>query len=170
MADDVDRRQGRTKRWTSASNTCYLTRCQSLRTRTSRAFVSHIQPTHGLYMLPSTRTPEGDDNTCRVCGHAVRIESSMPPGDAPCPHCGALLWFVDGAIDSMDARRAALLWQRANAAMEANQLHVARQRLRRAIALDPSNTVFKETLAHVESHLLEADSLKRRQRERRQPS
>jgi acyl carrier protein len=24
----------------------------------------------------------------------VRIESSKPFGDAPCPHCGSLLWFL----------------------------------------------------------------------------
>jgi hypothetical protein len=29
-----------------------------------------------------------------VCGAAVRIEPSQPFGDAPCPACGALLWFV----------------------------------------------------------------------------
>ncbi len=57
-------------------------------------------------MQPSSRTPEGDDNTCHVCGHAVRIDPSKPLGDAPCPHCGALLWFVGDAIDFMDARRA----------------------------------------------------------------
>ena len=121
-------------------------------------------------MQPSSRTPEGDHNACRICGHAVRIEPSTPPGDAPCPHCGALLWFLGDATDSMDARRAALLWQRANAAIDANDFRVARQRLQRAIALDPANTVFKETLAHVESRLLEAGRHKRRRRERRQPS
>lgn len=41
----------------------------------------------------SSRTPEGEPNRCPVCGKAVRIEPSRPPGDAPCPHCGHLLWF-----------------------------------------------------------------------------
>ncbi len=121
-------------------------------------------------MQPSSRTPEGDDNICHVCGHAVRIQPSMSPSDAPCPHCGALLWFVGDAIDSMDARRAALLWQRANAAIEADDLRVAKQRLQRAIALDPGNTVFKARLDYVESRILDTGPRKRRRRERRQPS
>jgi len=45
----------------------------------------------------STRTPEGTPNRCPVCGHAFRIEPSRPFGDAPCPACGTLLWFVTGA-------------------------------------------------------------------------
>mgnify|MGYP000928657959 FL=1 len=44
-------------------------------------------------MVPSSRTPEGEPKRCPVCGHAVRIDPSRPPGDAPCPHCGHLLWF-----------------------------------------------------------------------------
>jgi acyl carrier protein len=42
----------------------------------------------------SSRTPEGDSNRCPLCGNEVRIEPSQPFGDAPCPHCGTLLWFV----------------------------------------------------------------------------
>jgi hypothetical protein len=45
-------------------------------------------------MQPATRTPEGEPNRCPICGHALRIEPSRPPGDAPCPHCGTLLWFA----------------------------------------------------------------------------
>jgi signal recognition particle GTPase len=44
-------------------------------------------------MKPSSRTPEGEPNHCPVCGKAVRIDPSRPPGDAPCPYCGYLLWF-----------------------------------------------------------------------------
>ena len=44
-------------------------------------------------MQPSSRTPEGEPNTCPVCGQTVRIEPSRPPGDAPCPHCGHSIWF-----------------------------------------------------------------------------
>jgi hypothetical protein len=43
----------------------------------------------------SSRTPEGEDNRCTVCGHALRLEPTRPPGDAPCPFCGVLLWFPD---------------------------------------------------------------------------
>jgi hypothetical protein len=45
-------------------------------------------------MLPSSRTPEGLPQQCSVCGNEVHIEPSTPPGDAPCPFCGCLLWFV----------------------------------------------------------------------------
>jgi hypothetical protein len=41
----------------------------------------------------SSRTPEGAPNRCPVCAKALKIEPSTPPGDAPCPHCGHLLWF-----------------------------------------------------------------------------
>ncbi len=44
-------------------------------------------------MEPSSRTPEGEPNRCPVCGHSTQIETSRPPGDAPCPHCGHLLWI-----------------------------------------------------------------------------
>jgi hypothetical protein len=46
-------------------------------------------------MEPSTRTPEGEPNRCPICGNELIIEPSRPPGDAPCPHCGHLLWFDD---------------------------------------------------------------------------
>jgi hypothetical protein len=49
-------------------------------------------------MIPSSRTPEGQPNRCPVCGKSVRLEPSNPPGDAPCPHCGHLLWFA--SLDS----------------------------------------------------------------------
>jgi hypothetical protein len=41
----------------------------------------------------ASRTPEGSPNRCTVCGAIVVIEPSRPPGDAPCPACGHLLWF-----------------------------------------------------------------------------
>jgi hypothetical protein len=44
-------------------------------------------------MEPASRTPEGESNRCPICGNEVRIEPSRPPGDAPCPCCGHLLWF-----------------------------------------------------------------------------
>src|SRR5262245_61157421 len=44
-------------------------------------------------MTPSSRTPEGEPNRCPVCGSELRLEPSRPPGDAPCPSCGSLLWF-----------------------------------------------------------------------------
>jgi hypothetical protein len=47
---------------------------------------------------PVTRTPEGEPNRCPVCGKELRLEPSRPPGDAPCPHCGSLLWFPSPAL------------------------------------------------------------------------
>jgi hypothetical protein len=44
-------------------------------------------------MTISSRTPEGEPNYCPICNVAIRIEPSRPPGDAPCPSCGVLLWF-----------------------------------------------------------------------------
>lgn len=40
-----------------------------------------------------TRTPEGEPNQCPICGKTMVLEPSVPPGDAPCPHCGSLVWF-----------------------------------------------------------------------------
>jgi acyl carrier protein len=41
----------------------------------------------------SSRTPEGVPNHCPICDTFVCLEPSQPPGDAPCPNCGTLLWF-----------------------------------------------------------------------------
>ena len=46
-------------------------------------------------MTISSRTPEGQPNRCPLCDKEVRIEPSTLFGDAPCPHCGQLLWFVN---------------------------------------------------------------------------
>lgn len=46
----------------------------------------------------SSRTPEGMLNCCPICGHALRFEPSQPFGDAPCPACGSLLWFMTTAV------------------------------------------------------------------------
>jgi acyl carrier protein len=48
-------------------------------------------------MVASSRTPEGTPNRCPVCRKSIQIEPSEPFGDAPCPHCGCLLWFVTSA-------------------------------------------------------------------------
>jgi anti-anti-sigma factor len=44
-------------------------------------------------LVISSRTPEGLPNRCPLCGAVNAIEPSNPPGDAPCPNCGHLLWF-----------------------------------------------------------------------------
>lgn len=43
----------------------------------------------------SSRTPDGQFNHCPVCRQEICITPSEPTGDAPCPHCGVLLWFLD---------------------------------------------------------------------------
>ncbi len=44
----------------------------------------------------SSRTPEGWDGRCAVCGQFIRIDpSTTPTRDAPCPHCGTLAWFAE---------------------------------------------------------------------------
>lgn len=45
-------------------------------------------------MVIASRTPEGVPNRCPVCGNYLKIEPSRPTRDAPCPHCGHLLWFA----------------------------------------------------------------------------
>lgn len=53
-------------------------------------------------MNPSSRTPEGTPHRCPICGESVRIEASTyPTRDAPCPHCGHLLWFNHLAGDAI---------------------------------------------------------------------
>jgi hypothetical protein len=42
----------------------------------------------------SSRTPEGEPNSCPICGNDVRMEPSSGFRDAPCPHCGHLLRFL----------------------------------------------------------------------------
>jgi hypothetical protein len=50
-------------------------------------------------MTISSRTPEGEPNRCPVCRHQLTIEPSRPPGDAPCPRCGVLLWFAGDRVE-----------------------------------------------------------------------
>ena len=45
-------------------------------------------------MVIASRTPEGSPNRCPVCNNEVKIDPSKPTLDAPCPHCGHLLWFT----------------------------------------------------------------------------
>src|SRR5262245_39337912 len=42
----------------------------------------------------SSRTPEGQPNCCPVCNAVVCLNPSPLFGDAPCPNCGTLLWFI----------------------------------------------------------------------------
>jgi hypothetical protein len=48
----------------------------------------------------ASRTPEGIPNHCPVCGYDLKLEPSRPALDAPCPHCGHLVWFLQEAPTS----------------------------------------------------------------------
>jgi hypothetical protein len=53
-------------------------------------------------MRTPSRTPEGHPNRCLICGNEVVIEPSDNEShrpDAPCPHCGSLLWFREGSVE-----------------------------------------------------------------------
>jgi acyl carrier protein len=52
-----------------------------------------------VQVVASSRTPDGTPNHCPICKQAVQIEPSLPFGDAPCPHCGCLLWFIAAESD-----------------------------------------------------------------------
>jgi hypothetical protein len=67
-----------------------LEKCESLARKPNGAYRERR-------MLISSRTPEGTPNLCPVCGTHLKIEPSLPPGDAPCPACGHLLWFAGEA-------------------------------------------------------------------------
>ena len=42
----------------------------------------------------SPRTPQGRLNHCPICDKELVVEPlAVPMRDAPCPHCGCLLWF-----------------------------------------------------------------------------
>mgnify|MGYP002623666110 FL=1 len=70
----------------------------------------------------SSRTPEGDDNRCPICDKPVVIAPSRPPGDAPCPHCGYLLWFwnsdLDGSEEALTEREVASMLKNRRIPME----------------------------------------------------
>lgn len=56
-----------------------------------------------IVVMISSRTPEGDKNCCSLCGKEVVLEpSTFPTQDAPCPHCGHLLWFDDAHSQRLD--------------------------------------------------------------------
>jgi acyl carrier protein len=56
----------------------------------------------------SSRTPDGVPNHCPICDTSICIEPSTPPGDAPCPNCGHLLWFftTSAGIQFLDSKPA----------------------------------------------------------------
>jgi hypothetical protein len=73
--------------------------------------------------LASSRTPEGVPNRCPVCRSEVSVEPSLFFGDAPCPGCGTLLWFIQFAGDTQffDHAESAALRARILEIMAANR-------------------------------------------------
>lgn len=43
--------------------------------------------------MSTSHTPQGMPNACPVCKKSVSVDPSLALGEAPCPHCGHLLWF-----------------------------------------------------------------------------
>lgn len=77
-----------------------------------------IRRLHAVVLRPatmniSTRTPDGHFAYCPVCGMDICIEPSQPPGDAPCPTCGSLIWFLTEFPDHAHerTRRVCNSWQ-----------------------------------------------------------
>jgi acyl carrier protein len=73
-------------------------------------------------MTIASRTPEGEPNRCPVCQALVCIEPSHPAGDAPCPHCGVLLWFLptSAGVSLYETQSIAALRQRIAERLAAN--------------------------------------------------
>jgi acyl carrier protein len=65
-------------------------------------------------MTIASRTPEGEPRECPLCGALILVEPSRTPGDAPCPHCGHLVWFLPTStgIRCYDANKISSLWER----------------------------------------------------------
>lgn len=45
-------------------------------------------------MTVASSTPEDGSHRCPVCGAVNTLEPGLASDDAPCPHCGHLLWFT----------------------------------------------------------------------------
>lgn len=74
----------------------------------------------------SSRMPEGRPNHCPLCDAFVLIEPSLPPGDAPCPNCGTLLWFLNAPEGARlhEARIVERVVERLRAILVARELNV----------------------------------------------
>jgi anti-anti-sigma regulatory factor len=88
-------------------------------------------------MKIASRTPEGAPNRCPVCGSFIEVEPSDPPGDAPCPNCGHLLWFR--WEDDGDSPVVSFLGPVLNAEMLERLLDRAKERPGEPLELDFNN-------------------------------
>jgi hypothetical protein len=71
----------------------------------------------GWTMNISSRRPEGRSGHCPVCGAHICMEPSCPPGDAPCPACGCLMWFTCSSTDLQ-------LWDSRNTRSDSRPLEI----------------------------------------------
>ncbi|MBL8818533.1 MAG: hypothetical protein JNL58_21070 [Planctomyces sp.] len=93
-------------------------------------------------MQPSSRTPDGNDGYCIICGQFVRLAPSVTAGDATCPCCGVLLWF-DRAEESstlMKKRREVLT------ALSSSELAAAKDVLLQASSGDAEDSAIRDFL------------------------
>ena len=108
-----------------------------------------------------TRTPEGERNSCPVCGHTVVLEPSRPPGDAPCPYCGTLLWFVldpvprvetlwQHAAAMLDQGNVEALWQQVVAMVEKGNTDVGLAILQNVVVHHPDDVGKRRALREIE--------------------
>lgn len=112
-------------------------------------------------MNPASRTPEGDHRRCSVCGNDVVIEPSRPANDAPCPHCGELLWFdpVDEILreygiectgpeeqDEDSKRNSGECYRRGSEAMSKEDWDFATRMYVQCVQLVPDNLMYRQVL------------------------
>ncbi len=81
-------------------------------------------------MTISSRTPEGEPRTCPLCSAIVFVEPSVLIGDATCPRCGQLLWFIQTGetMQLFDSQRSQRMKDRL-VEIIANQLGVDRAKI-----------------------------------------
>lgn len=81
-------------------------------------------------MTISSRTPEGEPASCPLCRANVIIEPSVLIGDATCPRCGQLLWFIQSPDETrfFDAKTSSALKDRITEII-ANKLGVDREKI-----------------------------------------
>jgi hypothetical protein len=96
-------------------------------------------------MQPSSRTPEGEPSFCPVCGKDVCIEPTRPPGDAPCPHCGTLLWFP-----GQPAPQLTTAWDYGLQMLKAGDAAAGLALLQNVVAHQPDDLAKRQTLREME--------------------
>lgn len=96
-------------------------------------------------MEVSTRTPEGEPNKCPVCGHAICVEPSRPPGDAPCPYCGTLLWFT-----AEPTPRFVNAWEYGAELLKRREIESGLAVLQSVVTYQPNDLAHRQSLRQIE--------------------